>query len=154
MLENLLFDYLMNRYWLEVAVFLLFMAVFLCEFWGQYVLVMGVYRIYLQDKVNGTNNFKGVNKVFGAFHLLKGVIIDVFANIFVAIFWFTPWKKVWYNPLKWEWPREALVTQRLTRYLATMPVGSLQYRRAYWICHKSLDLFDPTGNHCDQEVKK
>lgn len=126
----------------------IFMFFFLCEFWGRFVLVMGIYRVYLDDKAHGTNNLRGINKVFGIYHVVLGYIIDFVANIFVAWIWFTPWADVWYMPWKWEWPREKLVTSRLIRYLETMPPESLQYKRAFWICHSSLDLFDPTGDHC------
>lgn len=154
MFMDAIFNYLVDQNFWYIAAFAVFSVVFLCEFWGQYVLVMGVYRIYLRDKAEKTNRLRGIGRVFGSYHLLKGVLMDVFANIFIAIFWFTAWREVWYNPLKWEWPREWLVTQRLKRYLNTKPHNSLQYRRAYWICHGSLDLFDPSGDHCDDVVDK
>jgi len=154
MIQDYLMSWLVSYSLPKIALLTLIMVVFLCEFWGQYVLVMGLYRIYLQDKVSGTKRLHGINTVFGAAHLFKGIVMDVVANIFVAIFFFTPWKEVWRNPLKWEWPREFLVTQRLVRYLATMPADSLQYRRAYWVCHGSLDLFDPDGNHCHHTINK
>lgn len=143
---------LMQYYTNYTTLFVLVMFLILCEFWGQYVLVMAVWRVYLEDKSKGTVRLRGINKVFAAVHLFKGAILDVFCNIFIAWLWFTPWKSVWYKPQHWEWPREWLVTQRLKRYLKTMPHDSLQYKRAFWICHSSLDLFDPRGNHCDDVV--
>lgn len=101
---------------------------YLYLFWLCYIGVMGVYRAYLDGRLSNTLIVLLIPFV------LFGVALDVFANIFIASIVF------------WEPPREWLVTQRLTRYMKT-ELGPRK-RIAEFVCTNMLDIFDPTGKHC------
>ena len=101
---------------------------FLWIFWGFYVLIMGLYRAYLTDRLGP------VTKFLGAPFFITGYLMDVACQITFASLLFM------------ELPAELLVTTRLTRHLKT---GSgWRYRLASWLCTALLDPFDPTGKHC------
>lgn len=108
------------------AIFILFC--YLWIFWGLYVLVMGVYRAYLDKRLTK------ITIALSFPFLILGIIVDVLANIFVASIIFL------------EPPKEFLVTMRLQRYNKQ----NLGWRTSLstWICDNLLDVFDPTGSHC------
>lgn len=90
---------------------------------------MGLYRVHLSGHMSRWLH------VLAAPYVLVGLLVDCAANatLFALLFL--------------ELPREWLVTQRLQRHLRT---GSgWRYRVARAICVKLLDVFDPTGAHCD-----
>ena len=101
---------------------------FLWLFWGFYVQVMGLYRVYLRKEL------KGLNAVLSLPYIFLGLLMDVFCNVFIAPVVFL------------ELPKEFLVTSRLQRYKT--------YKRGYklkvatLICEGMLDVFDPSGDHC------
>lgn len=101
---------------------------FLWAFWGLYVLVMGLYRARLDGRLTRTLY------VLSAPYLLLGAVVDVAANLTVFSFLFL------------EVPREWFVTQRLQRLMRGGP--GWRQRVAKAICHKLLDMFDPSGAHC------
>ena len=106
------------------------LILFLWAFWYAYIIVMGLYRAKLNNRLSTPA------KLLGAPALLIGYVMDVFAQYTLATLIFR------------EWPRrgEHLVTDRLQRYMA-YPQGS-RYIKARWICENLLDPFDPTGKHC------
>jgi hypothetical protein len=97
--------------------------------WGLYLLVMGLYRAKLDGRLTRTS------MILGAPYLALGYVCDFVANMTVATIVFL------------EWPREVLVTSRLTRHLKS---GGPSWRHhiAHWVCKKLLDPFDPKGEHC------
>jgi hypothetical protein len=101
---------------------------FLYAFWIAYIGVMGIYRAYLDHRLSATL------LVLLTPFVLAGLLMDVFANIFIATVVF------------WEFPREWLVTQRLIRYIKSK--DDTRAMMASFICSNLLDLFDPTGRHC------
>lgn len=107
---------------------LLLVTIYLWVFWGFYVLVMGLYRAHLQNKLTRFTYF------LSAPFLLIGVLMDVLANMTIASVLFA------------ELPHEWMVTTRLTRY------NNFEYgwrsRIAEFVCTNLLDVFDPNGNHC------
>lgn len=97
--------------------------------WILYIIVMGLYRAKLAGRLSPSA------AVLGAPFLLIGYVVDVLTNLTVAPFVFL------------EFPRETLVTTRLTRHLRS---GSgWRYRFAKAICNSLLDPFDPRGVHCN-----
>lgn len=109
------------------AVLLVALA-YLYAFWCAYVLVMGIYRAHLADRL------VGLNKVMALPVVAIAYAMDVVANWIIAPLVFL------------DWPREALVTARLVRYKR----DDHGWRRqiADFICERLLDVFDPTGDHC------
>ena len=107
---------------------ILYIIAFLWSFWALYVLVMGIYRAHLAKRLTPTT------KVLAAPFVVVGYLCDVACNLTIASLVFA------------EMPREALVTKRLKRHVATGE--GWRYRVADWICNHLLDVFDPTGNHC------
>lgn len=96
--------------------------------WAIYMVVMGLYRAHLDDRLSLSA------KVLGAPFLALGLLMDVIGN----------WTLAWLVFL--EPPQEFLVTKRLNRHLRS---GSgWRYAVARWLCHRLLDPFDPTGAHC------
>lgn len=106
---------------------LLYTLLFLWYFWGMYVLVMGLYRAHLDKRL--TPFTYGMAAPF----LVIGLLMDVLANLTLATLIFL------------EWPREWLVTQRLSRLMNTF---GYRQELARVVCSSLLDLFDPTGKHC------
>jgi hypothetical protein len=108
--------------WLAIA------PAYLYAFWLVYVLVMGLYRAYLDKRLGR------FARVLGAPVVAFGALMDVIANCTLAWLLFL------------EPPREWLVTTRLQRYMA----AGASWRRdvAYVVCSKLLDPFDPSGRHC------
>lgn len=104
--------------------------IFLWIFWGLYVLIMGLYRAKLDGRLT-----KGV-RILGYPYLIIGLLVDFVANVTI------------FSLLFLELPREWLVTSRLKRHLNSDEIG-FRFRLANTICGKLLDIFDPTGAHCD-----
>ena len=104
------------------------MLAYLYAFWCAYVLVMGIYRAHLSQRL------VGLNKVLALPVVGFGYLMDVAANLFIAPLVFL------------DWLREALVTARLIRYKRTDT--GWRNRLATFICEHLLDVFDPTGDHC------
>lgn len=106
----------------------IFVLGYLWTFWALYVLVMGLYRANLD------NRLLGLNRLLGFPFLAIGALTDVLANITIATIVFM------------EPPKEWLVTTRLQRYMK----HTSGYRKtiALYICDHILDPFDPRGNHC------
>jgi len=116
---------------LTVSQFLLYIAYtlgFLWIFWGFYVLVMGLYRAHLQQRL------QGFVQVLAFPFVLVGWVMDVLANVFIASIIFV------------ELPKELLVTDRLQRYKTTS--FGYKYNLSCFICENLLDVFDPSGDHC------
>lgn len=103
-------------------------VLFLWALWYFYILVMGLYRAHL------TNRLSVVQLILAAPALIVGYLMDVVANLTVACLLFK------------DIPREWLLTNRLKRYKK----DDDGWRRdwAEWICTNLLDPFDPTGDHC------
>lgn len=98
--------------------------------WIFYLLVMGLYRAKLAGRLSR------VTTVLGAPFLILGYLTDVLVNITIA------------SVLMLEFPREALLTTRLTRHLKAG--AGWRYRLAKSICEHLLDPFDPRGAHCQE----
>ncbi len=111
-----------------MSLVLLSMLAYLYAFWCAYVLVMGIYRAHLADRL------VGLNKVIALPVVAVAYAMDVAANWIIAPLVFL------------DWPREALVTSRLIRYKRD-DLG-WRGRLAGCICERLLDVFDPTGDHC------
>ncbi|ASJ79182.1 hypothetical protein P26059A_0030 [Curvibacter phage P26059A] len=106
------------------------LALYLVIFFYLYVLVMGIYRVHLQDRL------KGFLFVLCVPAVVVGLLFDVFANLFIATFVF------------WQLPREWLVTTRLTK-IKSNPLEHWKRRYiAQYVCEHILDVFDPNGDHC------
>lgn len=105
-------------------------VLYLWMFWYLYVLVMGFYRAWLANRLTRT--------------------ATVLAFPALVIGWVTDWLANWTlaSLLFWQWPQRPreLVTDRLTRYIAT-PSG-WRAAPAKWVCESLLDYFDPNGRHC------
>lgn len=112
----------------HVLVHLLWPLAYLWAFWSLYVIVMGLYRAKL------ANRLSKISTVLGAPFLIAGYLMDVVAQMTFASLLFM------------ELPAELLVTDRLSRHLKA---GSgWRYDIASWLCQHLLDPFDPTGKHC------
>ncbi len=105
------------------------LVAYLWIFWFAYVGIMGIYRAHLAGRLDGFARAMSVPVV------LLGYVLDVMANVTVAVLVFL------------DWPREWLVTTRLKRYRRDAP-GTRNAKIAEYICEHLLDPFDPTGNHC------
>ena len=97
-------------------------------FWIGYILVMGVYRAYLSQRLSKAALILSLPIV------LIGIILDVLINIFLATFIFL------------DMPRELLMTRRMIRYRKTD--NGWRAKLSQFICDHLLDVFDPKGNHC------
>lgn len=106
----------------------LYILLYLYVFWAFYVLVMGLYRAHLANRLNT------FTKIMGTPIIVIGIFLDVLANLTIATLVFL------------ELPKEWLVTTRLVRYQE----NNTDYRKklAQLICDNLLDPFDPSGNHC------
>ncbi len=105
-------------------------VLYLYGFWLLYVLIMGFYRAWLTKRLTRT--------------------ATVLAFPALVVGWVTDWLANWTlaSLLFWQWPQRPreLVTDRLTRYIAT-PSG-WRTAPALWVCQTLLDYFDPSGRHC------
>lgn len=108
---------------------LLYVIAFVWLFWYVYIVVMGLYRAQLQDRL------KGVVFALALPAIVAGYVMDIIANIFIA------------SVLFLDPPKEFLVTTRLKRYQKVDPL-SWRGRLSFYICEHLLDVFDPKGNHC------
>jgi len=97
-------------------------------FWAGYVLIMGIYRAKL------ANRLTPVTLVLSAPFVILGFCIDVIANLVIAPIVFL------------DLPKELLVTTRLQRYIKENT--DWRHSIAAYVCDNLLDVFDPTGNHC------
>ena len=100
--------------------------------WGFYVLIMGLYRAHMDNRLTRTT------KLLSLPFLCVGVVLDILANIFIATVIF------------WELPHEWLVTTRLERHMQK-DVLNWRGHLANWVCANLLDLHDPRGTHCLKE---
>lgn len=100
--------------------------------WYLYILVMGLYRANLDNRLTR------FTKLMALPALVVGFVLDWLANWTVAtvVFGEPP-----------ESPFE-LVTARLTRYLSDPSTRRFRVVRAQWLCENLLDFFDPCGAHC------
>lgn len=112
--------------WFVVAVVL-----YLYAFWCLYIAIMGLYRASLSGRLIGATKVLAYPLVF------VGLAVDVFTQYTLATVFFAD------LPAKGEY----LVTSRLQRYM-TQP-GTRRYALSKWVCSELLDVFDPTGAHCD-----
>ena len=103
---------------------------YLWAFWLIYVLVMGLYRAHLADRL------KGLSLVLAMPVVVLGYLMDILAQYTIAVVFFLD------LPARHEY----LVTDRLKRYM-THGKG-WRAKKAEWICTHLLDVFDPTGKHC------
>lgn len=110
---------------------LLYIALYLYAFWCAYIAVMGVYRAKLAGRLHGVTLWMAYPLVF------VGFVMDVVAQYTLATLFFAD------LPAKGE----HLVTSRLQRYMKSP--GTRRYAMARWVCVSLLDMFDPTGAHCD-----
>ena len=111
-----------------MSLVLFWMLAYLYAFWCAYVLVMGIYRAHLSQRLVGLNKAMALPVVAVAYAM------DVAANWIIAPLVFL------------DWPREALVTARLIRYKRTDT--GWRNRLATFICEHLLNVFDPTEDHC------
>ena len=101
---------------------------FLWVLWAFYVLIMGLYRAHLAGRLTW------IHYALSLPFLVVGFAVDVLVNLLIASVIFL------------ELPSELLLTKRLQRHLGST---SWRGRLAKWICAQLLDVFDPTGAHCD-----
>lgn len=110
-------------------------VIYLICFFYLYILVMGIYRAYLADKL------KPFILMICLPAVLIGIIVDVFANIFIATIVFR------------SLPRQWLVTTRLIQ-IKNNPLEHHHNKfLAQYVCEHMLDIFDPSGRHCDDLSK-
>lgn len=103
---------------------------YLICFFYLYVLVMGIYRAYLSERLNR------FLLVICLPVLVLGILFDVVANLTIATVVFR------------KLPREWLVTTRLIK-IQNNPLEHVHNKAlAKYICEHMLDVFDPNGNHC------
>lgn len=116
----------------------LILPLWLLGFWYLYILVMGLYRAWLSGHIAKWS--------FAWWCALPALIIgysvDLASNWTIAALWFTEWPQA---------PRE-LVTDRLTRYLASTYPPGVRKHHAGIICATLLDYFDPRGTHCTGDI--
>lgn len=119
----------MNDYPTLAAV--LWVLAYLYLFWLAYIIVMGLYRAWLQGRL------KGLALVLAVPVVLVAYVLDLVANWTIASLVFL------------EPPRRPfeLVTDRLSGYIRT-PYSGWRTRWAVQICEGLLDYFDPSGRHC------
>lgn len=103
---------------------------YLWVFWLLYVLVMGLYRAWLDGRLKGAALVMALPVVVIAY------FVDLFANWTLASLAF------WEAPTR---PRE-LVTDRLSRYVTENTDWRYTFAKA--VCDGLLDYFDPSGKHC------
>ncbi len=106
----------------------LYVLAYLWLFWLAYVLVMGIYRAHLAQRLTPLTYTLALPIV------VLGYLMDIAANLTLATL-------IFFEP-----PREWLVTSRLIR-LNRGP-DSWRRRLATAVCERLLDVFDPTGDHC------
>jgi ABC-type uncharacterized transport system permease subunit len=105
-------------------------ALWLLCFWYLYVLVMGLYRAYLDKRL------KPPVLYLAAPALVVGYTVDLISNWTIATVVF---RELPASPLD-------LVTDRLSRYISQE--AGWRSDLATWICTNLLDVFDPSGKHC------
>ena len=111
--------------------FLLTVTLPLWAMWYLYIIVIGLYHVYLQKKLSKTA------LVLGFPAILVGAVLDWLINIVLATVWFLDLPK---SPFE-------LLTTRLSRYMKTGT--KRQKKHANSICRKLLDVFDPNPEgHC------
>lgn len=115
---------------LYIGLTLLCIVGYLWAFFYLYILVMGIYRAYLANRLNG------FLLVLCAVPVILGAIVDVLANIFIATLVFR------------KLPRQWLVTTRLKQIQDNPLEHQHNKALAHYICSNMLDIFDPTGDHC------
>jgi len=108
--------------------YIIIIIIYFWIFWGAYVLVMGIYRAFLNKKLTI------FTMLLSAPFVAIGAVLDVFSNIFVATILFL------------EIPKELLVTTRLSRH--NKHSSNWRKHLADYICTNLLDVFDPTEDHC------
>jgi len=109
---------------------ILFVVLYIYVFWCAYIAVMGVYRAYLSKRLTG------ITKVLAIPLVITGLMIDVIAQYTIAVV-------IFLDAPQWK---EYLVTLRLMRYVKETGWRSTL---ALYICRNLLDVFDPSGNHCN-----
>ncbi|MDO9235959.1 MAG: hypothetical protein Q7U28_08005 [Aquabacterium sp.] len=115
--------------------------VFTYQFLLLYILVMGVYRAHLDQRLTPALRVL----LYPAVAL--GFAVDLLANWTVATVWFREWPTV---DLSWPPRRPDLVTTRLSRYLAADYPPGRNKKHAGIICRQLLDPFDPNPEgHCN-----
>lgn len=124
---NHLSNTLDNIPWLETGLFIL---LYLYCFYMLYILIMGIYRAHLLNKLNRLQ----IVLCFPA--VVLGWLVDVVCNLVIAPFIFL------------EVPQELLVTKRLERHIASNDTDEWRYQLSDYICSNLLDVFDPNGSHC------
>jgi hypothetical protein len=107
---------------------------YLWAFFGLYIIVMGAWRARLAGRLYFKNN--PLTFVLCLPFVVIGWLMDVVAQYTLATAIFL------------DLPRlgEHLVTDRLQRYVAQR--YGWRYRWAKYFCDNTLDIFDPTGDHC------
>lgn len=111
-------------------IYFLNIAGWLLGFWYLYILVMGLYRAHLANRLTKFTTALALPALF------IGYVVDIVSQYTIATIIFRD------LPERGEY----LVTDRLKRYLS-QETGS-RYVKAKWICETLLDPFDPTGKHC------
>ncbi|MET3132224.1 hypothetical protein AAKU55_002494 [Oxalobacteraceae bacterium GrIS 1.11] len=109
--------------WLPAYAFLALYAL-----WLLYLAVMNLQR------ARDAGTLSRPARCLGLPLLYCGLLVDFLVNVLVL------------TVLLLEWPREWLVTARLSRHIKDAP----GWRRSVsaWICSNLLDSFDPSGCHC------
>ncbi len=115
------------------------LAAYLLLFWYLYILIMGLYRAYLDKRLNGVALYLAMPA------LIIGYAVDILSNWTVAAIWFREWPE-----FRFAWQKPDLVTDRLQRYLSPQYPDGHNKEYARLICGQLLDPFDPTGSHCDK----
>lgn len=115
---------------MTILLTVLAVVAYLLVFWYIYVLVMGLYRAYLDKRLVGFPLYLSVPA------LIVGYTVDLVSNWTIASIVFL------------EMPRRPLelVTDRLSNYLRHDT--SWRKNLAESICTSLLDYFDPSGTHC------
>ena len=105
-------------------------CIWLLVFWYLYILVMGLYRAFLQGRL------KGIPLCLAGPALVTGYAVDLVSNWTLASLFFL------------EIPRAPLelVTHRLSRHIKDGHGWRRSLARA--VCNNLLDVFDPLGSHC------
>ncbi len=114
---------------MSISDYFITIPIWLLMFWYLYILIMGVYRAYLDKRI------KGIPLALTSPIIIVGYLVDLISNWTLATVVFLELPK---KPLE-------LVTGRLSRHVTETGWRGALSRS---ICENLLDIFDPTGKHC------
>jgi len=108
---------------------------------GSYLLFLVTWIFYLavMNLAPVRHELKPIAKVNGYILLSIGLVLDFVLNVVVC------------SVLFLKYPRDILLTGRLTRYINDPKERPWRRQLACWVCTHLLDQFDPKGIHCKRK---